>query len=131
MSNYGTVLRTWRRSIDKTQKDFADAIGCTVSYVSQVERGQRGPLSWDDCAKLIKAFGSVETAQKLRVAANRPHFTFTVSILLDTIEKKNHRIDVAFEPSEDFPYPEFIESCKSALRQVIEIKWFTPKERVG
>lgn len=39
----GTRIREWRQKMNMTQEDFADKIGKSRYYVSQVERGKQSP----------------------------------------------------------------------------------------
>lgn len=52
----GVKLRDARQQTGKTQKEFADSIGISVSYLNQMERNHR-PLSASVLLKLVQEFG--------------------------------------------------------------------------
>lgn len=43
---FGTLLRGWRRTLDLTMGDLAEALGTTVTFVSDIERGLIAPPRW-------------------------------------------------------------------------------------
>jgi transcriptional regulator with XRE-family HTH domain len=43
MKTYGELLRLLRRSANKSLEDLAEVANCSISYVSQVERGLKNP----------------------------------------------------------------------------------------
>jgi transcriptional regulator with XRE-family HTH domain len=43
--SFGELIRTSRRRLNKSLLDVADALGVTVVYVSEVERGKRPPFT--------------------------------------------------------------------------------------
>lgn len=43
--SFGELIRTSRRRLNKSLQDVANALGVTVVYVSEVERGKRPPFT--------------------------------------------------------------------------------------
>jgi transcriptional regulator with XRE-family HTH domain len=43
--SFGELIRSSRRRLNKSLQDVADALGVTVVYVSEVERGKRPPFT--------------------------------------------------------------------------------------
>jgi transcriptional regulator with XRE-family HTH domain len=43
--SFGELIRTSRRRLNKSLQDVADALGVSVVYVSEVERGKRPPFT--------------------------------------------------------------------------------------
>lgn len=52
----GTKFRILRRRNDQTQKELADKVGISVSYLSLIERGNR-QISFSTFIKLCKGLG--------------------------------------------------------------------------
>ena len=57
---FGKELRRLRRSADLTLNDLATAAGCSVVYVSQIERGAKPPPSIVHISAMLKAIGCAE-----------------------------------------------------------------------
>lgn len=54
---FGSWLNRSRLEAGIRLADVADALGCSVSYVSDVERGRRGPFRFSQLRVLAEAFG--------------------------------------------------------------------------
>ena len=52
---YGETIRTWRTARGWTQKQLAEQLGCTDSYINQIEHEVRPP-SLDICMVLVNVF---------------------------------------------------------------------------
>jgi transcriptional regulator with XRE-family HTH domain len=52
--SFGELIRTSRRRLNKSLQDVADALGVTVVYVSEVERGKRPPFTNERLPALAK-----------------------------------------------------------------------------
>jgi transcriptional regulator with XRE-family HTH domain len=59
---FGDLLRKLRRKADKTLGDVARLLGVSVVYVSDVERGNRKPLSNERIIQIAKLLGEDPTA---------------------------------------------------------------------
>lgn len=66
--SFGAWLREARAQAGVTLADVAGALGCSVSYVSDVEHGRRGPFDFRKLRVLAEAFG-VPFAGVLEVAS--------------------------------------------------------------
>lgn len=53
----GRALAALRKRAGIKQTDVADAVGITSTFVSQVERGQRG-LSWRTLNRVLAVYGA-------------------------------------------------------------------------
>lgn len=53
--SFGELIRTSRRRLDKSLQDVADALGVSVVYVSEVERGKRPPFTQERLPALSRA----------------------------------------------------------------------------
>lgn len=71
---FGRELAYWRKLARKTLRDVANFLGVSISYVSDVERGRRRALGFDDCVRLAAYFSvdglHVEPFVFLRAATN-------------------------------------------------------------
>ena len=69
-SLFGEELRRLRRAKEMSLADLSDAIGCSIVYTSDVERGKRNPPSPDKIRKLLAKLGVEERlAEMLKLAA--------------------------------------------------------------
>lgn len=69
MSTFGEVLRSARTKAGATLAALAAQLACSVPYLSDVERGRRGPLARDKltrAALLLDAPGLVRAAAQAR-----------------------------------------------------------------
>jgi transcriptional regulator with XRE-family HTH domain len=55
--SFGEIIRSCRRRKEKTLQDIAGALGVSVVYVSEVERGKRPPFVTERLTKLAKELG--------------------------------------------------------------------------
>ena len=56
MSRFGQRIRKLRESNRKSLKDLAEAVGVSVVYISDIERGQRTPPQRDKLHKIADFF---------------------------------------------------------------------------
>lgn len=70
MSDFGSMLRAERKRLRLTLADVADAAGCSVSHVSDVERGVRQP-SAASAHNLASAVGGWTDAMVAALADKR------------------------------------------------------------
>ena len=68
-NSFGDLLRSLRAHAGKTLKGFADHMGWSIVYLSDIERGKRNPPSIEDIRKMAVFLGSQAT--DLLDAANR------------------------------------------------------------
>jgi transcriptional regulator with XRE-family HTH domain len=52
-ARFGCDLRRLRRQAGRSLADLADVLGCSIAYVSAVERGQKNPPSPKDIRRLL------------------------------------------------------------------------------
>lgn len=75
-TTYGELLRKIRIERGRRQKDVAEAVTCTVAYVSDIERGTRAPFCDEDVLKVAEY---LETdAQVMLDAAHRSRNRFVL-----------------------------------------------------
>ncbi|MCW5888939.1 MAG: helix-turn-helix transcriptional regulator [bacterium] len=65
---FGELLRRWRTKADRTMGDLAEHLGVSVAYISDVERGNRAPLTADRLARAV-AFLNIADPNPLYMAA--------------------------------------------------------------
>lgn len=73
-NQFGSELRRMRRAKGLSLVTLADAIGCSIVHMSDIERGHKNPPSPDKIAKLLKAVsatGELERMQALAILARR------------------------------------------------------------
>lgn len=86
MTNFGELLRTLRVESGKSMGDLARYLGISVPYLSDVERGNRAPLTSErtiaaarflevDCFPLLVAAAECRGAFELSVDKGRPKAT--------------------------------------------------------
>lgn len=66
---FGERLRAARQSAGKSLRDVAMELGCSVPYLSDVERGRRGPLSGDKLemvARVLNEHGLLDASARER-----------------------------------------------------------------
>lgn len=68
MSGFGEMLRAQRKARGLTQAQLAARAGCNKSYLSAIERGERGPPA-DDLVTRLEASLALETGVLARVGA--------------------------------------------------------------
>jgi transcriptional regulator with XRE-family HTH domain len=69
-SLFGEELRRLRRAKEMSLADLADAIGCSIVFISDVERGKRNPPSPEKIRKLLATMGEeVRFSEMLKLAA--------------------------------------------------------------
>jgi transcriptional regulator with XRE-family HTH domain len=59
-TRFGDELRRLRRQADMNLADLADAIGCTIAHISDIERGRKNPPVGDKLMKLLTKLGHPE-----------------------------------------------------------------------
>ncbi|UJX40880.1 helix-turn-helix domain-containing protein [Desulfovibrio sp. JY] len=61
MNTFGERLRLLREQADKKMRDVAEALGCSVVYISDIERGRRNPPSADKIKKIAQVISTPAT----------------------------------------------------------------------
>ena len=85
MNTFGPRLREARRSAGKTLEDVASHLGVSIPYVSDIERGNRAPLS-NAKISVVAAFLGTD-AEDLICAAAESRGSFD----LDPLQSPMHR----------------------------------------
>ena len=65
MNTYFKFVRDHRKSLDKTQSEYADLYGVTQGLVSAIERGDRSPPN-DMAIDVVKAFPKKVSLSQLK-----------------------------------------------------------------
>lgn len=76
-SHFGPLMRQKRTAARITLGDVASALGCSISYVSDVEHGRRNPFDHEQIRKLAPLLSC--PAQELMRAAARDTMTVKIS----------------------------------------------------
>jgi transcriptional regulator with XRE-family HTH domain len=54
---FGEALRRLRRGMGRSLADLADALGCSIAFMSEVERGRKNPPSASGIKKILASMG--------------------------------------------------------------------------
>jgi transcriptional regulator with XRE-family HTH domain len=79
MKTYGEMLRLLRRNSHKSLEDLASIAGCSISFVSQVERGVKNPPPDDVTEKWLCFLDATERLGELVMASRRSTKRLSVS----------------------------------------------------
>lgn len=71
---FGEFVRNKRTFLGLTLDDVSKAVGCSIPYLSEMERGTRNPLSGMKLVRLAKVLQVSKTALKTVVAIDRGYF---------------------------------------------------------
>jgi transcriptional regulator with XRE-family HTH domain len=86
-SLFGEELRRLRRAKELSLVDLADTIGCSIVYMSDVERGKRNPPSPQKIRKLLVSMGEERRLSEMLVLAARSRQSIQISL-----EDKNDQV---------------------------------------
>lgn len=86
-SLFGDELRRLRRAKELSLADLADTIGCSIVYMSDVERGRRNPPSPEKIRKLLVTMGEEQRLSEMLVLAARSRQSIEISV-----EDKNDQV---------------------------------------
>lgn len=78
-TKFGKLLRERRKAGKKTMGEVADTVGCTVSFVSDVELGRRKPFQAGDISKIARMIGATRD-EELRLQMAAAHERGSVAI---------------------------------------------------
>ena len=70
-SLFGEELRRLRRAKEMSLADLADAIGCSIVFISDVERGKRNPPSPQKIRTLLATMGEERRFSEMLLLAAR------------------------------------------------------------
>lgn len=66
---FGEELRRLRREAGKSLADMADALECSITYVSDIERGKKNPPSRENIVKLAQCLRQMDQLTHLLALA--------------------------------------------------------------
>lgn len=69
-NTFGELLRKERKRADRTMGDVAEHLSVSVAYISDVERGNRAPLTADRLARVVEFLGIQDSAPLYLAAAD-------------------------------------------------------------
>ena len=75
--DYGRLLRSDRKNAKKTMADVAAALGVTVTYVSDVERGKRAPWNQKKVIAAARVVAANPSSHLAAAAGSRGQFTLS------------------------------------------------------
>ena len=77
---FGDEVRRLRREAKKTLADIADVLGCSIAYVSDIERGRKNPPSGASIKKLLAALGKEALFPRMLLLAARSRQSVEISM---------------------------------------------------
>jgi transcriptional regulator with XRE-family HTH domain len=77
---FGAEFRRLRGEADKTMAEVADAMGCSVVYVSDIERDRRNPPLPEKIQKMLRAIGKENCLQEMLRLAVRTRQSVSISL---------------------------------------------------
>jgi transcriptional regulator with XRE-family HTH domain len=84
---FGDALRRLRRAKEMSLADLADAIGCSIVYISDVERGRRNPPGLEKIRRLLDRMDEGHRFSEMLVLAARSRQSIEISV-----EDKNDQV---------------------------------------
>jgi transcriptional regulator with XRE-family HTH domain len=87
ISLFGDELRRLRRAKELSLANLADSIGCSIVYMSDVERGRRNPPGPEKIRKLLVIMGEEQRFSEMLVLAARSRQSIEISV-----EDKNDQV---------------------------------------
>lgn len=84
---FGEELRRLRRAKELSLADLADTIGCSIVYMSDIERGRRNPPSPERIRKLLAKMGEEQRLSEMLVLAARSRQSIEIPV-----EGKNDQV---------------------------------------
>lgn len=84
---FGEALRRLRRAKEMSLAELADTIGCSIVYMSDVERGRRNPPGPEKIRKLLDRMGEGHRFPEMLVLAARSRQSIEISV-----EGKNDQV---------------------------------------
>lgn len=84
VSEFGVLMRTQREIAGLTQQHIANRLGCSVPYVSDLERGRRDPSSDEDVATIAQMVGVSVGRMRAAALRSRPVLRIDTGSLTDT-----------------------------------------------
>ncbi len=79
-TSFGEALRLLRRETGHSLADLADAWGCSISYVSEVERGRKNPPNTEKIEKLLAFMGQEHRLAEFLLQAARSRRRIEINV---------------------------------------------------
>jgi transcriptional regulator with XRE-family HTH domain len=77
---FGEELRRLRREARRSLVDLADAAGCSIAFVSDVERGRKHPPAPVVIRKMLRAIGKEDHLERLLILAAQARRRVEISV---------------------------------------------------
>jgi transcriptional regulator with XRE-family HTH domain len=77
---FGEALRRLRRAKEMSLAELTDSIGCSIVFLSDVERGERNPPSPEKIRKLLVKLDEVERYSEMILLATRSRQSIHISV---------------------------------------------------
>jgi transcriptional regulator with XRE-family HTH domain len=77
---FGDELRRLRRAAGKSLADLADALGCSIAFVSDVERGKKNPPPLVGIRKLLVCLGQEKQLPKMLTLAAQSRKSVEITV---------------------------------------------------
>jgi transcriptional regulator with XRE-family HTH domain len=78
--SFGEELHRLRRQAGLNLADLADAAGCSITHISEIERGRRKPPDAETIHKILLRMGQESLLQQMIVLAARARGAVEISI---------------------------------------------------
>jgi transcriptional regulator with XRE-family HTH domain len=80
VKRFGDELRRLRRQADLNLADLADAIDCSIAFISDVERGRKNPPVGDKLRKLLKKLKKEDKYDEFELMAFQARESIEISM---------------------------------------------------
>lgn len=114
---FGVEIRRLRRQAGLTLADLAEAVGVSIVYVSQIERGDRHPPSPEGIRKLAARLGVPEQYGRLQALADRSRPSVEIALKGKTELEADMLLALARESEQGGLSPEAVEELLGILKK--------------
>ena len=114
---FGDELRRLRREAKKSLADLADALGCSIAFVSDVERGNKNPPDAGGIRKLLATVGRPDKLGEMLVLAAQARKTIEIKVKGKSQEEASILVALARRSDEGRLDAATLEKIRKALAE--------------
>lgn len=114
---FGTELRRLRRDAGLNLADLADAAGCSITFISEVERGRKNPPDPATIGKLLVRMGQESCYREMLVLAARARRSVEISTEGKSQEEADVLVALARSSDEGTLDPEILNEIRKLLEK--------------